>query len=147
MRLGIDRLVEDARLRAPLAGRRVALLGHPASVTSTLAHSLDALAALGDVRLTAAFGPQHGMKGDKQDNMIESPDERDPATGIVVFSLYGRERRPSEPMLASFDVLLVDMQDVGTRVYTFITTLLYVMEACARAAKSVWVLDRPNPAG
>jgi uncharacterized protein YbbC (DUF1343 family) len=147
MRLGIDRLLEDPGLRAPLRGRRVALLGHPASVTRDLRHSLDALAALGDLTLSAAFGPQHGMKGDKQDNMIESPDERDPVLGIPVFSLYGQVRRPTAEMLDAFDVLLVDLQDVGTRVYTFITTLLYMMEGCARKGRPVWVLDRPNPAG
>lgn len=147
MRLGIDRLLDDESLRGPLRGRRVALLGHPASVTSGLVHSLDAVAAEGSLQVTAAFGPQHGMKGDKQDNMVETDDERDPALGIPVFSLYGKVRRPTEAMLDPFDVLLVDMQDVGTRVYTFVTTLLYVMEGCARRGKAVWVLDRPNPAG
>ncbi len=147
MKFGIDRLVEDAKLRRPLAGRRVALLAHPASVTSGLAHSLDALAACGDVRLTAAFGPQHGLRGDKQDNMVESPDFVDPVHGIPVFSLYGTVRRPTEEMLDTFDVLLVDLQDLGCRIYTFITTLRYVLEAGARSGKSVWVLDRPNPAG
>src|SRR5216110_21220 len=147
MKFGIDRLLEDARLRAPLAGRRVALLAHPASVTRELGHSLDALAALDDVRLTAAFGPQHGLRGDKQDNMVESPDFVDPVHGIPVFSLYGELRRPSAAMLDTFDVLLVDLQDVGCRVYTFITTLRYVLEAAAERGKAVWVLDRPNPVG
>jgi uncharacterized protein YbbC (DUF1343 family) len=147
MQFGIERLLEDRVLRAALAGRRVALLAHPASVTSDLAHSLDALAACGDVRLAAAFGPQHGLRGDKQDNMVESPDFHDPALGIPVFSLYGEVRRPTAAMLASFDVLLVDLQDLGCRIYTFITTLLYVLEAAAKHGKSVWVLDRPNPAG
>ncbi|NJD30324.1 MAG: DUF1343 domain-containing protein [Gammaproteobacteria bacterium] len=147
VRFGIDRLVESPELRRPLAGRRVALLAHPASVTADLTHSLDALAALGDVRLTAAFGPQHGLRGDKQDNMVESPDFNDPALGIPVFSLYGEVRRPTDAMLDSFDVLLVDLQDLGCRIYTFITTLRYVLEAAARNAKSVWVLDRPNPIG
>ena len=87
MKFGIDRLVEDASLRAPLKGKRVALVAHPASVTADLTHSLDALAACGDVKVTAAFGPQHGMRGDKQDNMVESPDFTDPAHGIPVFSL------------------------------------------------------------
>ena len=95
MKFGIDRLVADPALRAPLAGRRVALLAHPASVTADLTHSLDALAACGDVKLTAAFGPQHGLRGDKQDNMVESPDFIDPAHGIPVFSLYGEVRRPT----------------------------------------------------
>jgi uncharacterized protein YbbC (DUF1343 family) len=144
---GIDRLIREAPLRRPLAGRRVALLAHPASVTADLTHSLDALAALPDLRLSAAFGPQHGLRGDKQDNMIESPDYADPALGIPVFSLYGRERRPTAAMLDTFDVLLVDLQDLGCRIYTFITTLLYVLEAAAATGKSVWILDRPNPAG
>jgi uncharacterized protein YbbC (DUF1343 family) len=147
MKLGIERLIEDPRLRRPLAGKRVALLAHPASVTRELVHSLDALAALPDVKLSAAFGPQHGLRGDKQDNMVESPDFTDPALGIPVFSLYGEVRRPTDAMMQSFDVLLVDLQDLGCRIYTFITTLLYVMEACARHGKAVWVLDRPNPAG
>jgi uncharacterized protein YbbC (DUF1343 family) len=147
MKLGIDRLLEDPGLRRPLAGRRVGLLAHPASVTRALVHSLDALAALDDVRLTAAFGPQHGLRGDKQDNMVESPDFHDPVHGIPVFSLYGEVRRPTAAMLDTFDVLLVDLQDVGTRVYTFVTTLRYALEAAAAHGKEVWVLDRPNPIG
>src|SRR5919199_2114760 len=113
MKFGIDRLVEDARLRAPLAGKRVALLAHPASVTRDLTHSLDALAALPQVNLTAAFGPQHGLRGDKQDNMVESPDFSDPVHAIPVFSLYGTVRRPTPQMMDRFDVLLVDLQDLG----------------------------------
>jgi uncharacterized protein YbbC (DUF1343 family) len=147
MRFGLDRLLAEPALRKPLAGRRVALLAHPASVTRDLVHSLDALAALDDIRLTAAFGPQHGLRGDKQDNMVESPDFDDPVHGIPVFSLYGEVRRPTPAMMDSFDVLLVDLQDLGCRVYTFITTLRYVLEEAARAGKAVWVLDRPNPAG
>ncbi|MCC7462518.1 MAG: DUF1343 domain-containing protein [Gammaproteobacteria bacterium] len=147
MQFGIDRLISEPALRRGLAGRRVALLAHPASVTADLTHSLDALAALPDLRLSAAFGPQHGLRGDKQDNMIESPDFTDPALGIPVFSLYGGVRRPTAAMLESFDVLLVDLQDLGCRVYTFITTLRYVLEAAAATGKTVWVLDRPNPAG
>jgi len=147
MKLGIDRLLEDSRLRAALNGRRAALLGHPASLTHQGQHTLDALAACSDVRLTAALGPQHGMRGDKQDNMIESEDYVDPVLGLSVFSLYGKVRRPTPEMLATFDVVLVDLQDIGTRIYTFLTTLAYVLEAGAQAGKSVWVLDRPNPAG
>ncbi len=147
MKFGIDRLLEDKSLRAPLQARRVALLAHPASVTENLTHSLDALAALGDLKITAAFGPQHGLRGDKQDNMIESPDFIDPVHGVPVFSLYGAVRRPSDAMMATFDVLLVDLQDLGCRIYTFITTLRYVLEAAARHKKSVLVLDRPNPVG
>jgi uncharacterized protein YbbC (DUF1343 family) len=147
MKFGIDRLLSDPQLRAPLVGKRVALLAHPASVTADLTHSLDALAALGDIKLTAAVGPQHGLKGDKQDNMMESPDYTDPVHGIPVFSLYGEVRRPAGQMMGTFDVILIDMQDLGCRIYTFITTLLYVLEAAAQHGKSVWVLDRPNPAG
>ena len=147
MKFGIDRLRDEPALRKPLAGRRVALLAHPASVTTHLTHSLDVLAALGDVKLTAAFGPQHGLRGDKQDNMDESQDFTDPVHGIRVFSLYGEVRRPTSTMMESFDVLLVDLQDVGCRVYTFVTTLRYVLEAAAQHGKAVWILDRPNPAG
>ncbi len=147
MKFGLDRFLEERELRKPLAGRRVALLAHPASVTRDLRHSLDAIAALGDVRLSAAFGPQHGLRGDKQDNMIESPDYADPVHGIPVFSLYGEVRRPTAAMLDTFDVLLVDLQDLGCRIYTFVTTLRYVLEAAAVAHKEVWVLDRPNPIG
>ena len=143
---GLDRLLADAALRRELEGRRVALLAHPASVTADLTHSLDALVAAG-VRVTAAFGPQHGMRGDKQDNMVETEDFTDPVHGVPVFSLYGEVRRPSGQSMGTFDVMLVDLQDVGTRIYTFITTLLYVLEAAAEHGKSVWVLDRPNPAG
>ena len=144
---GIDRLIADPALRQPLRGKRLALLAHPASVTADLSHSLDALAALPDLKFTAAFGPQHGLKGDKQDNMVESGDFLDPLHGIPVFSLYGEVRRPTAAMMDSFDVLLVDLQDLGCRIYTFITTLLYVLEAAAEHGKEVWVLDRPNPAG
>jgi len=147
MKFGIDRLVSNPALRQPLHGKRVALLAHPASVNAELTHSLDALAALGDVKLSAAFGPQHGLRGDKQDNMVESPDFEDPVHHIPVFSLYGTVRRPTGTMMASFDVILIDLQDLGCRIYTFVTTLLYVLEAAARHGKSVWVLDRPNPAG
>jgi uncharacterized protein YbbC (DUF1343 family) len=143
---GIDRLFADAELRKPLEGKRIALLAHPASVTRDLTHSLDALAATG-LKLTAAFGPQHGLRGDKQDNMVESDDFTDPVHGIPVFSLYGEARRPTGQSLGTFDTILVDLQDLGCRIYTFITTLLYVLEAAAEHGKSVWVLDRPNPAG
>jgi len=147
MKFGIERLLADPALRAPLAGKRVALLAHPASVTRDLTHSLDALAALGDVKLSAAFGPQHGLRGDKQDNMIETEDYIDPVHEIPVFSLYGEVRRPTGQMMTACDVILIDLQDLGCRIYTFITTLLYVLEAAAEHGKSVWVLDRPNPAG
>lgn len=147
MNFGLDRLLSDPALRAELKGRRVALLAHPASVTKDLTHAVDALAACPEITLTALFGPQHGMKGDLQDNMMESPDYTDPVHGIPVFSLYGEVRRPRGQWMGTFDVLLVDLQDLGCRIYTFVTTLLYVLEAAAEHGKTVWVLDRPNPAG
>lgn len=146
MKFGIDRLLADAALRKPLEGKRIALLAHPASVTEDLTHSLDALISAG-VNVTAVFGPQHGVRGDLQDNMMETPDETDPIYGMPVFSLYGEVRRPTGQAMGTFDVLLVDLQDVGCRIYTFVTTLLYVLEAAAQHGKAVWVLDRPNPAG
>ena len=147
MKTGLDRLLAEPGLRVPLKGRRVALVAHPASVTQDLTHALDALAACGDLNITAAFGPQHGMRGDKQDNMVESPDFNDPVHGIAVFSLYGQVRRPTGQMMSTFDVVLIDLQDLGCRIYTFVTTLLYMLEAAAEHGKEVWVLDRPNPAG
>jgi uncharacterized protein YbbC (DUF1343 family) len=146
MNFGIDRLLADSALRAPLEGKRIALLAHPASVTADLTHSLDALVAIG-LNVTAAFGPQHGLRGDKQDNMMESPDFTDPVHGIPVFSLYGDVRRPTSQSMSTIDTILIDLQDVGCRIYTFITTLLYALESAAEHGKSVWVLDRPNPAG
>ncbi|WOE74107.1 exo-beta-N-acetylmuramidase NamZ family protein [Alterisphingorhabdus coralli] len=147
MQFGIDRLLAEPELRAPLKGKRVALLAHPASVTADLTHSLDALMACEDINLTAAFGPQHGLKGDKQDNMVETRDETDPVYNIPVFSLYGEVRRPTGQSMQTFDVILIDLQDLGCRIYTFVTTLLYILEAAAEHGKAVWVLDRPNPAG
>ena len=146
MNFGIDRLLADPALRKPLEGKRVALLAHPASVTADLTHSIDALVAAG-LNITAAFGPQHGMRGDLQDNMMESPDFTDPTYGFPVFSLYGEVRRPTGQSMGTFDVVLVDLQDLGTRIYTFITTLRYMLEACAEHKKALWVLDRPNPVG
>ena len=146
MKFGIDRLLADPAVRKPLEGKRVALIAHPASVTEDLTHSLDALIAA-EVNVTSAFGPQHGLKGDKQDNMVETADETDPLYGIPVFSLYGEVRRPSGQMMSTADVFLFDLQDLGCRIYTFVTTLLYLLEAAAEHGKEVWVLDRPNPAG
>ncbi len=147
MNFGIDRFCKDSKLRAPLIGKKVALVAHPASVTQNLTHSVDAIQSLRDIRLVAAFGPQHGMRGDKQDNMIESTTYVDPKYQIPVYSLYGTVRRPTPEMLKDCDTILVDLQDVGCRIYTFITTLLYVLEEAAKLGKSVWVLDRPNPIG
>ena len=146
MKNGIDRLISEPDLRGALSGRRVALLAHPASVTADLTHSLDALIACG-IDVTAVFGPQHGVRGDLQDNMMESPDFTDPVYGVPVFSLYGEVRRPTGQSMHTFDIVLIDLQDLGCRIYTFITTLLYMLEAASKAGKTVCVLDRPNPAG
>ena len=143
---GIDRLLADPELRRPLEGKRVALLAHPASVTQDLTHSLDALFAAG-LNISAMFGPQHGVRGDLQDNMMELPDFTDPVYQVPVFSLYGEVRRPTGQSMGTFDTILIDLQDLGCRIYTYVTTLLYVLEAAAEHGKSVWVLDRPNPAG
>jgi uncharacterized protein YbbC (DUF1343 family) len=143
---GIDRLLADPELRRPLEGQRVALLAHPASVTKDLTHSIDALFVAG-LKVSSVFGPQHGVRGDLQDNMMESPDFTDPTYGIPVFSLYGEVRRPTGQSMGTLDTILIDLQDLGCRIYTYLTTLLYVLEAAAEHGKSVWVLDRPNPAG
>ena len=109
---GIDRLLHDDTLRSRLAGKRVGLVGHPASVTASLEHSLYALAAMDDVNVTCALGPQHGMRGDKQDNMVETADETDPQYGVPVFSLYGEVRRPSGQMMATADVFLFYLEEL-----------------------------------
>ncbi|QWC58182.1 DUF1343 domain-containing protein [Erythrobacter sp. 3-20A1M] len=146
MKTGLDRLLADSTFRKPLEGKRVALVAHPASVASDLTHSLDALIAAG-FTVTSALGPQHGLKGDKQDNMVETADETDLQYGIPVFSLYGEVRRPTGQMMSTADVFLFDLQDLGCRIYTFVTTLLYLLQEAEKHGKSVWVLDRPNPAG
>jgi uncharacterized protein YbbC (DUF1343 family) len=147
MKLGIDNFLENQEFQALLEGHRVALLGHSASLTSECQHSLDALMACPKINLVSAFGPQHGMRGDKQDNMIETENYTDPQYGIPVFSLYGEVRYPTKEMMDTFDVILVDLQDIGTRIYTYVTTLFYMLEACAEHGKTIWILDRPNPAG
>jgi uncharacterized protein YbbC (DUF1343 family) len=144
---GIEVLLDNPDLLAELKGKRVSLVAHPASVNQQLAHSMDLLHRHDDINLTCAFGPQHGLRGEKQDNMIESDDYVDPKVGKPVFSLYGRVRRPTKEMMDEFDVVLFDLQDVGCRIYTFLTTLFYMMDECSQLGKSIWILDRPNPAG
>lgn len=146
MKCGIDKLLENSGFLGELKGRRVALLAHPASVTKNLQHTIDALLEK-EVNLTCAFGPQHGLKGDKQDNMIETPDEMDTSYGIPVYSLYGEVRRPTEEAMSLADVFIYDLQDLGCRIYTFVTTLLYLLQEAEKYGKEVWVLDRPNPIG
>lgn len=144
---GIDRVEKDENLLAFLKGQKVGLVANPASVNQKLVHSLDVLSKNKNFQLTCAFGPQHGMRGEKQYNMIESEDYLDPIRKIPVFSLYGESRRPTEKMLSHCDAIIFDLQDVGCRIYTYLTTLLYVLEAGAQYQKKVVVLDRPNPAG
>lgn len=145
MKMGLEVLLEDKKLVQALKKRKVALVCHPASVDNKLEHSFDVLHK--KIGLASAFGPQHGVKGEKQDNMIESDDFLHPQYKIPIFSLYGKVRTPSKEMMDTFDVVLFDLQDLGCRIYTFITTLLYVMQECAKYKKQIIVLDRPNPAG
>src|SRR5438093_4196122 len=130
-----------------LRGRRVGLLLHPASVTAALVSARDVVRRLCGDGLRALFGPQHGFAGEKQDNMIESGHGVDAELGIPVYSLYSETRSPTPAMLAGIDLLLVDLQDVGTRVYTFEWTTALALEACAAAGKEVVILDRPNSSG
>lgn len=143
--LGLEVFLADKKIIKELRKKRVALVCHPASVDHKLNHSFDLLHK--HVGLSAAFGPQHGVKGEKQDNMVESETFIHPEAQIPIYSLYGEVRRPTAEMMKSIDVLLFDLQDLGCRIYTFITTLLYVMEECARLKKTLIVFDRPNPAG
>jgi uncharacterized protein YbbC (DUF1343 family) len=143
VRTGIEVLL--TKKRNMIQGARVGVVAHPASVLPDLRHTADALFGFKDFYLVALFGPQHGARGEKQDNMIESEFYRDPDNHLPVHSLYGKTRRPTEEMMKDIDVLLFDLQDAGTRVYTFIYTMAYCMEACASWGKRMLVLDRPNP--
>jgi uncharacterized protein YbbC (DUF1343 family) len=130
-----------------LRGSRVGLVAHPASVNSCLQHASNIFAASNKFELRSFFGPQHGIRGETQDNMVEWEGFTDRRTSLPVYSLYGEVREPASSMLADIDVMAVDMQDVGARYYTFIWTLALVMKACEAAGKEVVVLDRPNPIG
>jgi len=144
VRCGLDVLV--SRLPKLLRGRRVGLLCHQASVTRELTHAVDAIALIRGARLTALFAPEHGIAGAAQDH-ARVGSLRDRSTGLPVWSLYGRQLAPSPAMLAEIDTLVVDLQDVGSRYYTFVWTAALCMQACARARVPVVVLDRPNPLG
>lgn len=145
VRLGIEELI--ATPPKWLRDKKIGLLCNQASCDSLYRHSRDLIFSAFPGSLTCLFSPQHGFFCEKQDNMIESDNARDPATGLPVFSLYGDSREPSEDMFDHIDILLVDIVDVGTRVYTFMYTLAYCLEAAARWGKKVVVLDRPNPIG
>jgi uncharacterized protein YbbC (DUF1343 family) len=143
--LGVEKLCEE---RADLIkGRRVGLVCNQASVNHQLRHSADVVKSVEGVRLTTLFGPQHGIRGDVQDNMIETPHTRDVETGLPVFSLYSETREPTEEMLRDVEVLVCDLQDVGCRIYTFVYTIANCMRVASRLGKSVIVCDRPNPIG
>jgi uncharacterized protein YbbC (DUF1343 family) len=145
IKIGLD-LFEKRWPRA-LSGARVGLLVHPASVNARLEHAQGLFLKSRKCRLTALFGPQHGIYGQTQDNMVEWRGFSDPGTGLPVFSLYSDQRKPSPSLLKGIDALVIDLQDVGSRYYTFIWTMELCMEACAEHAKSVIILDRPNPIG
>jgi uncharacterized protein YbbC (DUF1343 family) len=143
--LGIDRLLDADR---PLvAGQRLGLVCNPASIDARFEHSADRLRQDPDLTLAALFGPQHGFHSNLQDNMIETPHDRDPRRQVPVYSLYSETREPTAAMLQNLDVLVVDLQDVGTRVYTFLYTMANCMRAAARHGLRVVVCDRPNPIG
>ena len=141
--LGSTRLVASGRL----AGRRVGVVANPASVDHEFVHVVDRLRAANGVTLGAIFGPQHGFRSDLQDNMIESPHGHDPCRRVPVYSLYSETREPTAEMLAGLDVLVIDLQDIGARIYTYIYTMANCLRACARHGVPVVVCDRPNPIG
>jgi uncharacterized protein YbbC (DUF1343 family) len=143
VRPGIEVLLKDKM--DLIRGARVGAVVHPASVLTDLRHTADVLMGYGDFRLTCLFGPQHGARGEKQDNMVESESYRDPDTNLPVHSLYGETRRPTDEMMRDLDVLLYDLQDSGVRAYTFVHTMAYCMEACAAYSRHMVILDRPNP--
>ncbi|MBG0859192.1 MAG: DUF1343 domain-containing protein [Bacteroidales bacterium] len=130
-----------------LKSKRIGILCHSSSVTRDYSHITDIFFGRKDCRLSAVFGPQHGLSGQTQDNMIEWEGHLHPVYNIPVFSLYGKNRKPTDAMLNEIDVLLVDVQDVGARLYTYIWTVKLCMEACTEKGIPVWILDRPNPVG
>jgi uncharacterized protein YbbC (DUF1343 family) len=143
MKIGLEVLL-DSRIDA-LRGARVGLIVNPASINSQFEHAADLFFKHPQINLTALLGPQHGIRGETQDNMIEWQSFRDRRTGLPAYSLYGETRKPTPEMLAKVDSLVFDVQDVGTRVYTFIYTMALAMEAASQEGKKFIVLDRPNP--
>lgn len=143
MLLGSERLIASGRLDA----LRVGILANPASVDRDYRHIVDRLAEAGSFTLGAIFGPQHGFRSDLQDNMIETPHADDPKRGVPIFSLYSETREPTKEMLDLIDVLVIDLQDVGARIYTFIYTMANCLRAAAKTGTPVIVCDRPNPIG
>lgn len=143
--LGLERLLEERR--ALLRGARVGLVCNQATVDHSLRHAADLFHAHPDIRLTTLFGPQHGIRGDVQDNMVETAHTVDRATGLPVYSLYSETREPTARMLQDVDAIVVDLQDVGCRIYTFVYTMAHCMRVAKTLGKRVVVCDRPNPIG
>lgn len=142
---GLDVITRN--LPAGLRGKNLGLLCHSSSISSDYRHITEILAGCAEVRVSALFGPQHGLSGQTQDNMIEWQSTSDPVFGIPVYSLYGEHRKPTQAMLEGLDALVADLQDVGARLYTYIWTVKLCMEACLEAGIPLWILDRPNPIG
>ena len=142
-RTGLEIFLE--KIPEKLTGKRVGILCHAASITRGFEHVIDVFHATKEFRLTAVFGPQHGLHGQTQDNMIEWQSQLHPVYKIPLFSLYGANRKPTPEMLKEIDAFIIDLQDVGTRIYTYIWTVKLCMEACSEAGIPVWILDRPNP--
>jgi uncharacterized protein YbbC (DUF1343 family) len=142
---GLESILDE--LPAKIRGKRIGILCHASSITKDIRHISDIFFNRKDCSLTALFGPQHGLHGQTQDNMIEWQTQMHPEFSIPLYSLYGENRKPTPGMLADIDVFMVDLQDVGARLYTYIWTVKLCMEACAEAGIPVWILDRPNPIG
>ena len=140
---GLD-ILED-KWPSKLNGARAGLLVHPASVNNSIKHTVDCILMTQKFKVQALFGPQHGIRGETQDNMVEWGGFHDIKTGLPVYSLYSKSRKPEPSMLNDLDLIIVDMQDIGSRYYTFIWTMERCMQACSEAGKSLVVLDRPNP--
>ncbi|MBW2683738.1 MAG: DUF1343 domain-containing protein, partial [Deltaproteobacteria bacterium] len=145
LKTGLDVLIEDHSLQ--YSGKRLGLLSNQASVNRQLVHGRLSLKRKLGERLCCLFSPQHGFFSEKQDNMIESGHQVDSVTGLPIYSLYGEYRKPTQEMFAELDILLIDLVDVGTRVYTFLYTMAYCMERAAESGQKIVVLDRPNPIG
>jgi uncharacterized protein YbbC (DUF1343 family) len=143
VKTGLEIILE--KFPSELKGKRIGILCHAASVTKDFSHITDIFFSKTECFLTAIFGPQHGLFGQTQDNMIEWSGDIHPIYNIPVFSLYGEYRKPANDMLDNVDALVIDLQDVGARLYTYVWTVKLCMEACAEAGIPVWILDRPNP--
>jgi uncharacterized protein YbbC (DUF1343 family) len=147
MKLGAEIIFTDSKWQKKIKGRKVSLLCHQASINHELENTFDLLAKTAKCQLVSVMGPQHGFRSDRQDNMIETSDSIHPKYKIPIFSLYGEVRKPTEKMMEGWDLLLIDLQDIGCRIYTYVTTIFYLLNACADKKREVWILDRPNPVG